>query len=419
MSANEKNAYQPSLFGEDEAGEFSAPAQKTLTVANVLKQNQQGKPQSKQQAAFQRLIRQIEDRRAQIETWKDYQKRYNERVAKEYQPLVTRLREKQLQMLKLLDGHFDKPAAVRGKKQREKLSSLILELTRDLLDDNLDETVLAIHDKHADLSFKEEQALEKSFSIEMVESLFGVRLNEEELPDGASMEELFAHAARTRFGPGPSSPARPERKKSAKAIAAEEKRLAAEKEVSQSVREVYRKLASALHPDRHSNDSTPAEKTVLMQRVNRAYDEGNLLELLSIQLEIEQIDADHLAGLADTRVAHYNKVLREQLKELENELKLLCTPFLSLLKTRGKIHPEQVDHDFNSDLRRLEVIIRQLDMDLQACEDSKGLAQMLKNHQMREEEALMPMSDFDFMPDFMEEAIFGGPPMKPRGRRKK
>jgi curved DNA-binding protein CbpA len=42
------------------------------------------------------------------------------------------------------------------------------------------------------------------------------------------------------------------------------------------VREVFRKLASELHPDRETDPAEHARKTELMQRVNQAYKAGDL-----------------------------------------------------------------------------------------------------------------------------------------------
>ncbi len=77
----------------------------------------------------------------------------------------------------------------------------------------------------------------------------------------------------------------PQRRKSARQLAAEARRATAEKEVSQTIRDVYRKLAGALHPDRPSDELSEERKTALMQRVNQAYDSRNLLELLDIGAE--------------------------------------------------------------------------------------------------------------------------------------
>jgi len=57
-----------------------------------------------------------------------------------------------------------------------------------------------------------------------------------------------------------------------------------------------------------------------MQRVNQAYGANDLLALLELQLQIEQIDASHIANASAQRLKHYNKVLSEQLSELKAEM---------------------------------------------------------------------------------------------------
>lgn len=102
--------------------------------------------------------------------------------------------------------------------------------------------------------------------------------------------------------------------------AAAERKAQAERDASQSVREVFRRLAASLHPDRESDPGERARKTALMQRVNQAYARNDLLELLSMQIEIEQIDAEHLAAATDARLASYCAVLRDQKTALQDEL---------------------------------------------------------------------------------------------------
>ena len=111
----------------------------------------------------------------------------------------------------------------------------------------------------------------------------------------------------------------PRKKQSAAAKRAEEEA----RQVSQTVREVYRKLAAALHPDRVAASASAEERaqsTERMQRANAAYEAGDLLALLTLQLQIEQVDQAHASRMAATQVRHFNKVLAEQLKELEFEI---------------------------------------------------------------------------------------------------
>lgn len=90
-------------------------------------------------------------------------------------------------------------------------------------------------------------------------------------------------------------------------------------QATQSLRDVYRRLASRLHPDREPDAQERARKTELMQRVNIAYEAGRLMELLELQWEVECIDPRALAQLSDVRLAHYNRVLQEQLQDLQSE----------------------------------------------------------------------------------------------------
>jgi hypothetical protein len=86
------------------------------------------------------------------------------------------------------------------------------------------------------------------------------------------------------------------------------------------LREIFRKLASALHPDRETDAAEREAKTALMQRVNQAYAASDLLTLLELQLQIEQIDASHIASASAARLKHYNKIMAEQLAELRGEI---------------------------------------------------------------------------------------------------
>jgi hypothetical protein len=113
-----------------------------------------------------------------------------------------------------------------------------------------------------------------------------------------------------------------------KPSARERKAQEAAAQATQSVREIYRKLASHLHPDRENDPAERERKTALMQRVNQAYADNKLLDLLQLQLEIEQIDPAHIAGLSEERLKHYNRVLAEQLNELQQEVQEVEGHFL-------------------------------------------------------------------------------------------
>ena len=91
----------------------------------------------------------------------------------------------------------------------------------------------------------------------------------------------------------------------------------------QALREIYRKLASAVHPDRESDAARREEKNELMQRINQAYAANDLLSLFEIQIEIDQLDPEQIGNLGTQRLRHYNRLLAEQLEQLRGKLQAL------------------------------------------------------------------------------------------------
>ena len=89
-----------------------------------------------------------------------------------------------------------------------------------------------------------------------------------------------------------------------------------------ALRTIYRKLASALHPDREPDEAERIRKTQLMGQVNAANDAKDLLTLLRLQLQIDQIDPLAIATMADDKLRHYNRMLKEQVKTVQEELML-------------------------------------------------------------------------------------------------
>jgi hypothetical protein len=164
-----------------------------------------------------------------------------------------------------------------------------------------------------------------------------------------------------------------------KAQAAQARKDQAAKEISQSIRDVYRKLASALHPDREPDVDERQRKTLLIQRVNQAYAAGDLLTLLGLQLELEQIDAEHLTNVAPERLVHYTQILREQLADLDAEIAHHTQPFSDMLGIVGRsIDPALIDQYLSDDIVRLREAIKGADADLVAFQDPKKMSTLLK-----------------------------------------
>ena len=353
------------------------------------------KPIDKDQATFQRLVRQLEEQRALLARWQAYVVRYQQRLGAELRPLEENYRQCRRQMARQLDATADQPGLLRGKVQRKTLSRLIIDLTYGLLQEGPDAAMEAIHDKYSSMSFADNQADQLAVTQDLLESIFGVAPQDaEQARTDEDLYKIFGeHMARQES-------ARVEKRKTARQEAAAAKKEEAAKAVSQTVRAVYRKLASSLHPDREADPEMRERKTALMQRVNQAYDAGDLLTLLNLQFEIEQIDAGHLEALSKERLQHYNQVLREQLAELKTEIEGVTRIFRPLLKGRHlpALTPETVDQALNAEIVMRQHDLDQLRADIEAVRDPTQLKAMLRDY--RPEMPPMDLGDLDL--------IFGG-----------
>lgn len=166
----------------------------------------------------------------------------------------------------------------------------------------------------ADLVKEELSATQEAFVSEFGEQFL-------EGFEGASVED-FAHFARAKLEnaapPEPEPPPRAQGKRKNNSAAAKQAQV--QSDLKQTLREVFRKLASALHPDREKDSATREQKTELMQRVNNAYAADDLLALLLLQVEVAQLDAASMRELPQARLISYNTTLNAQYQELQKQL---------------------------------------------------------------------------------------------------
>jgi len=161
----------------------------------------------------------------------------------------------------------------------------------------------------------------------------------------------------------------------------------------QSVREIFRKLASALHPDRETDAGQRDAKTALMQRANQAYEANDLLALLELQLEIEQIDAGHIAGADTKRLKHYNKVLADQLKELkaESEREEMMFRMEFGIDSPGRIDPRKLGQVLEVEALELRAAIADIEREMTLFADVRATKRWLKAERRRFEFEAMAM----------------------------
>jgi hypothetical protein len=365
------------------------------------------KPANKAQQRFRKLVTQIERQRERLKRWEDYSQRYNRRVSGEIGPLQERLRAARKQMATLIDELLSVPTrGLRlGRVQRSKLKQLLTQLIEDLLREADDEALKTLRDKYQQPVDEDDRLFQMEITRDIVERMTGLEIGDNH--GARSPEELMEYVQRTMQEQSDEvrqteQRQRRDREEHAKArtAATHADSGPAAREISQSLRDVFRKLVSALHPDREPDATERQRKNELMQRVNRAYEADDLLTLLGVQLEIHQIDAAHLASLPPQRLAQYTQVLREQLASLDAELERSMQPFLMAMGWRGSngLTPVDVDRQLSADIAQMQIVLRQLHEDLVAFRDPDGLRRRLAEYEL---ESSDPFDDLDDLADLM------------------
>ena len=360
---------QPSLFDEPLAA-AAEPALILVTIPTAAA------AQSKTQRAFNRLVGQIQLQRESLAQWQQYELRYHQRLATELQPVQARLREARRALVTLLDQLLCEPKTKPHltKAQRRKLGAWIPELAGSLLADGPDAEVEAIFDRHGDVSHADLRQAELAEAQALFGHLLGEDLTEGDGHQAQSLDELMQQAAERLAAQAQAQAQREARAQQTprghQAETARQRQEDAAKQTSQSVREVFRKLASLLHPDRETDGAERARKTTLMQQANQAYQADDLLTLLTLQLQTEQIDSLHLAGLPDARLHHYNQVLREQLRVLQQEVQVCAEPYrLALGRAGRQLTPATVDAALAQDIAMLQQSLQIVAADTVALRD--------------------------------------------------
>jgi len=345
------------------------------------------------QKRFNTLLRQITKARQTLEAWNEGIAAYRQAHGELLKPLQAELLAGHRQWVFALDAALDQHSW--SKTDRGTLAEILCEAAGELLEARADDAPLkALFDKHSEVDFDTGQRERIKAMKGLAEAMTGLDLGDDEgvATDAALFErmeqglheQLAAEAAQREAQAG-------RRRKSA----AQERREAEAAQATQSVREVYRKLASALHPDRETDEGQRAAKTALMQRVNQAYEAKDLLALLELQLQIEQIDASHIANASEQRLKHYNKVLGEQLSELKMELECVemafCMEF-GLDPDRG-LDPSRLGRLLEQIHRQWQAELAGQQREMRMLGDQAATKRWLKRERQHRRDA-----DVDFLP---------------------
>jgi hypothetical protein len=339
---------------------------------------------SKAQRYFNTLVKQIDTRRGRLERWEVETPLFQKKFVGEMLPLRRADTDARTRLVHRLDDlHREMTLTA---TERRTVSELIVAMAHELLEAHGDASLKPIYNRHAKTDYDADARAGREQIKMLMEAAYGVEFGDD--VDLSSHEAFMRHTAQKfdelqaeKDAQRQARQARREkRKKTPKQMQAEARREAEKAEVTQSIRDVYRKLASALHPDREPDAEERVRKTALMQRANQAYAKNNLLQLLELQLELEHIDQHAINGISEERLTHYNKVLFEQLGELDREISRVQEQFRA---TYGPLphaytSPFHVVSDLAKEIAALQTVVDALENDLRELSDERRVKTWLK-----------------------------------------
>lgn len=165
-----------------------------------------------------------------------------------------------------------------------------------------------------------------------------------------------------RAANGEAPPPRGKRKPSKAALERERLAREAEEAKNRDFKSLYKQLAKVLHPDLETDPELKAHKEAWMKRLTTARANGDLRDMLAIEMEWLGEESGNLANASDEKLRVYSMVLREQLADLKERTRMLFhepqyQPLMRFLGPFGeKRNPVVIKLDLSEEIARLEEI---------------------------------------------------------------
>ena len=344
---------------------------------------------------FNTLIRQIEQARQTQADWEKHIALFRQTHARVVAPLQTELVAVTRQCLFALERLLDQPG--RTKSERALLRDILLEGAGELLvESDEDKELKALFDRHSEVDFDTGQLQELQAMKAMAEEYTGFDLGDSEgiRSDDDLAQRMYEQMAAQEAA---EEQRRAEKAQRRRKTPAQQRKEDEEKLATQSVRDIYRKLASAVHPDREPDPALRAARTELMQKINQAYAANDLLTLLETQLQIEQINASQIADLSEQRLKQFNKILAGQLDELKTAIARVQSGFCMDFGIGGgrKLDPRKLGRFIQEDTDELRAELARQRRDLRMLSDPEAARRWLKQQRRSARQADY---DADFFP---------------------
>ena len=359
---------------------------------------------SKLQKQFNTNVKKINELKQQLKDDEEQLRKIVTRIQADIIPVEQKHFEKITELVYVFDKHHDNPFF--KKKEKAKIADFIVNKSHELIETTGNEDLKILYEKYAKESFDEMDAEAENATAEMMKnmmsSMFGVDFEEDaDVSDPQKMQEYMERKMEEKQAEAEAKKSK--KKKTDKQIEKEEKMKEEASNISKAARSIYTDLVKAFHPDRERDETERDRKTEIMKKVTQAYEDDDLFELLRLKIELQGADIESLT-MADEQLKYYNKILKEQVRELEESLWQLR------MQGSGPMGGEDLLSRFGGDektmktritrqVNKLKNNIKMVEQDIIVLGVKENMRGFLKDYQIQED------FDDDFM-NFMPPKFF-------------
>lgn len=259
------------------------------------------------------LIRDIELRKNQHENLNEGIRVAIPKVKNELQPLENELMELEVQKLLRLDEVFQE--IVLPKMKSEFFVVWMIDELEIYLSGSLENHLglSQLYKKYARMDF-EKNRIQNEYYAQLIKKETGFDADPKEIG-----EKGFRNYIEEKWGVQKEE----SKKKSKKKQKVEEQEGFEDKLLAADAKAIYFRLIKKFHPDLQQDPSKQLEYTEISKKVTKAYKEKDFMALLLLQ--IEYLDENELDAsvLADEMLKRYNKILQNQLREINKNVEIL------------------------------------------------------------------------------------------------
>lgn len=291
------------------------------------------------------------------------------------------------ELVYVFDKHHDDPFF--KKKEKAKIADFIIHKSHELIETTGNEDLKILYEKYTQESFDEMDAEAENATAEMMKSMmssmFGVKFEEDaDVSNPQKMQEYMERKMEEKQAETQAKKA--SKKKTDKQIEKEEKIKEEAKNISKAARSIYTDLVKAFHPDRERDETERIRKTEIMKKVTQAYEDDDLFELLRLKIELQGSDIQSLT-MADEQLKYYNKILKEQVRELEEnlwQLRMQGAKGGEDLLTRFGGEEKTMKAKITRQVNKLKNNIKMIEQDILALGVKENMRRFLKDYQIQE-----------------------------------